>query len=369
MPTPGKLTTITPGTQTVLPAPITPAVNQVWQVELDNLSPWILAVNVSGKSYSLAPGVAQLYTSKTGPAEVAVTPSGSASGPGQIMSNWAIVPDSIPGTFPAAVRPTTTIDTSGGAVEISASGPITVEQSNPSNLQVATDILNVTPSPAPSGTFSGSVSGIPAWATHLVVSATVPSNDVMSPMSVHASGGVSLANYTPTPLYLTSNQGVVSLPVIGGIDSSVDFDISQVVSGESGTAPTYGFFAYAHVPRIPRPQIEVASAEGSADAFLLTNSTSTQVFELLDIDLNINASANSGANVQMVPPGGTIGGYHKIIRCGLAATSSSTAAVSAHLNFLDSENNGYVLLPGTQLGVSVSSCYYNASVVYRTLVT
>lgn len=76
-------------------------------VELDNLSPWTLAVNISGQQYSLAPGMAQMYTARSGPALVTVTPTGPAPDTGTytIVSNWAVSPDSIPGTFPVVVAP------------------------------------------------------------------------------------------------------------------------------------------------------------------------------------------------------------------------------------------------------------------------
>lgn len=109
MPVPGGTQSLTLGvTLTVAPPqPITPSADQSWMVELDNLSPWTLAVNISGQQYSLAPGMAQMYTARSGPALVTVTPTGPAPDTGTytIVSNWAVSPDSIPGTFPVVVAP------------------------------------------------------------------------------------------------------------------------------------------------------------------------------------------------------------------------------------------------------------------------
>ena len=108
MPVPGTQVTLTLGEETTIPTPsgMVPTVGQGWEVELDNISPWILTVNVSGQQYVLAPGVAQLYRSRSGPAQVTVVPSGAASSAAAyVLSNWAVAPDSIPGTFPVVIAP------------------------------------------------------------------------------------------------------------------------------------------------------------------------------------------------------------------------------------------------------------------------
>ena len=112
MPVPGTQVTLTLGVETTIPTPsgIVPSVGQLWSVEIDNLSPWVLTVNVSGKPYLLAPGVAQLYTSNSGPASVTVIPSGAAyTGTAYVLSNWAVAPDHIPGSFPVVIAPATNV--------------------------------------------------------------------------------------------------------------------------------------------------------------------------------------------------------------------------------------------------------------------
>lgn len=110
MPIPGPTPTLTPGTTVSLTPPIAPTVGQAWTVELDNVSPYPCSVNISGGSYWLAPFTAQLYSGRSGPAEVSITPQpapdgspapqGSAS---YLLSTWAQNPDSIPGVFPYAI--------------------------------------------------------------------------------------------------------------------------------------------------------------------------------------------------------------------------------------------------------------------------
>lgn len=112
MPVPGTQVNLTLGQETTIPTPsgINPSVGQHWFVEIDNLSPWVLTVNVSGKTYLLAPGVAQLYSSQSGPAAVTVIPSGATySGTAYVLSNWAVYPDHIPGTFPVVIAPATNV--------------------------------------------------------------------------------------------------------------------------------------------------------------------------------------------------------------------------------------------------------------------
>ena len=111
MPVPGTQVTLTLGVESTIPTPsgIVPSVGQSWSVEIENVSPWVLTVNVSGKPYNLAPGMGQLYASTSGPASVTVIPSGSAaSGSFYVLSNWAVSPDHIPGTFPVVVAPSLT---------------------------------------------------------------------------------------------------------------------------------------------------------------------------------------------------------------------------------------------------------------------
>lgn len=111
MPVPGTQVNLTLGQETTIPTPggISPTVGQQWSVEIENISPWVLSVNVSGKTYALAPGMGQLYFSGSGPSAVTVTPSGSAaSGSFYVLSNWAVSPDVIPGTFPVVVAPSLT---------------------------------------------------------------------------------------------------------------------------------------------------------------------------------------------------------------------------------------------------------------------
>lgn len=123
MPIPGPTTTLEAGQTVTVTSPIGPTSSQSWAVELDNISPWPLAVQAGGRAYVLAPGMAQLYSSNTGPALVTVTPEGpAASGNFYVLSNWAVSPDSIPGTFPVVVAPSLT-----GGIEVS--GTVSVDGS------------------------------------------------------------------------------------------------------------------------------------------------------------------------------------------------------------------------------------------------
>lgn len=108
MPQAGTPTVVHPGVAAVLSSPIGPAAGQSWSVEIDNLTPWQLNVTMPGQAASsLAPGTAQLYYARTGPATVTVTPVGAAfdTGAYQILTNWAQGADIIPGTFPVVISP------------------------------------------------------------------------------------------------------------------------------------------------------------------------------------------------------------------------------------------------------------------------
>lgn len=109
MPSSGPVTPINPTGSVQLVSPITPAVGQAWQVEVDNISPWPIMVNVSGQTYSQGPGVAHLYPARSGPADVQVTgrePAGTDPNPAYyLLTNWAQAPDMIPGTFPTVIAP------------------------------------------------------------------------------------------------------------------------------------------------------------------------------------------------------------------------------------------------------------------------
>lgn len=112
MPVPGTQVTVSAGQSLTLQSPLPASVSQTWQVEIDNFSPYILTLTIAGQTYTLAPGMAQLYTSSGGPTNVSVVagllPPTSTVQPGQtfsISSLWATFPDTIPGTFPTVVSP------------------------------------------------------------------------------------------------------------------------------------------------------------------------------------------------------------------------------------------------------------------------
>jgi hypothetical protein len=105
LPIAGPAVNLTPGKTFALVAPITPSVNQVWQVVLDNPSPWALVVKVGSQSYSLPAAVTQRYGASSGPAEVTVTTPPVGVGGYSLGNTWAVAPDSIPGTYPSPIGP------------------------------------------------------------------------------------------------------------------------------------------------------------------------------------------------------------------------------------------------------------------------
>lgn len=132
MPVASSPVTLTAGTQVDLTPPITPAVSQVWYVRLDNVSPYPLTVSVNGKAGWLAPGQTDLFSAKSGPASVSVTPQQAPNGTAPagsssyVLATWAVSPDVIPGTFPTSSALTTVALSSDSTVNINA-GTVQVE--------------------------------------------------------------------------------------------------------------------------------------------------------------------------------------------------------------------------------------------------
>lgn len=126
MPVAGAPVTISAGQTVGLTPPIRAAAGQTWQVELDNLSPFTLSVRINGQAVTLPPSVMRLTQTTSGPIDVSVTvPPSSDTGTYQLLSTWAVLPDSIQGTLPASVGLTTisgpvTIDSVTGAVTLEA---------------------------------------------------------------------------------------------------------------------------------------------------------------------------------------------------------------------------------------------------------
>lgn len=107
MPIAGPRQDLAAGATVQLVAPIGPSVSQSWSVQIDNMCPWPVAVNLAGQHHQLSAGVAHLYHVRSGPAAAAVTslsPVGATSA-GYLNAQWAQHPDTIPGTYPSVIGP------------------------------------------------------------------------------------------------------------------------------------------------------------------------------------------------------------------------------------------------------------------------
>ena len=296
MPVPGTQVTLTLGVESTIPTPsgIVPSVGQSWSVEIENVSPWVLTVNVSGKPYNLAPGMGQLYVSTSGPASVTVIPSGSAaSGSFYVLSNWAVAPDHIPGTFPVVVAPSLT-------GSIIANGP----EFNLTNSPWAANNLNVSKTFTwPAG--AGNVTGVAV--TYYDSAGVNPS----SPSHLIVSGATTGRVY----LDLVVDHGQWILPVTQLLEPAgvtVVLDVPNAYAGPSSqTVSVVGLTSPQLIRSISGPGIEgpdtqtsnLASLGGSV--VMVGTGSRTNVIRIWNLSLIAALSATGGTQRAYLRSGAT----------------------------------------------------------------
>lgn len=264
MPIAGAPVSLTPGETVTLSSPIHPGVQNSWQVELDNLSPWTVIAHVSGRTYPIGPSVMRLFTIGSGPADVSIdVPAGGSGGPYQLYSTWAQNPDHIEGTFPSSVG-LTSIST--GVVDATINGPVTIEGLdggvNVGVAAYATDLGTQTWTPS---SVNVTWTNVPLQTRTLLLTGT------SGPFLFTLSGAQSSLQFVTDFGYnvVTPAMTFVAIPVIPGIDSAFQ---AQITSWGNGVGSgTIRAIAVPDVMRSPLPDPSVLTLKndnrtGSANA-------------------------------------------------------------------------------------------------------
>lgn len=263
MPVQGSPLTLVPGASQTLTPPITPAAQNSWSVELDNLSPWTLTVHVNGQTYPLGPSVMRLFTVGSGPAQVSVDVPSGGTGTYELYSTWAQSPDSIQGSFPASVGLTSI---TAGTVTADISGPVTIEGLdggvNVGVAAYATDLGTQTWTPS---SVNVTWTNVPLQTRTLLLTGT------SGPFLFTLSGAQSSLQFVTDFGYnvVTPAMTFVAIPVIPGIDSAFQ---AQITSWGNGVGSgTIRAIAVPDVVRSPLPDPSVLTLKndnrtGSANA-------------------------------------------------------------------------------------------------------
>ena len=309
MPVPGTQVTLTLGVESTIPTPsgIVPSVGQSWSVEIENVSPWVLTVNVSGKPYNLAPGMGQLYVSTSGPASVTVIPSGSAaSGSFYVLSNWAVAPDHIPGTFPVVVAPSLT-------------GSIIASQP-----QAALTGSPLSPTTGGSHTFTWPV-GEPYSSVLLVLSGG-------SAVSLSATGATTGATYLPTEVI---DHGVWRLDISSVAEpDGVTVTYARPYGYAGAWTPTLTLVAMV-APEIVRPvygpgdsgptAFASASVGSNGNVVLAGNGSKTSTLRVWSAWLSANLATAGAACKGQIEAGGS-----PLLVCTLGGAAGTQDSISTH---------------------------------------
>lgn len=246
MPIAGAPVSLTPGETVTLSSPIHPGVQNSWQVELDNLSPWTVIAHVSGRTYPIGPSVMRLFTIGSGPADVSIdVPAGGSGGPYQLYSTWAQNPDHIEGTFPSSVG-LTSIST--GVVDATINGPVTIEGINGGVevgiAQFPTSLGTQTWTPSST---TMNFTGIPATTRSLLITGT------SGPYIFTVTGSSSGLKYTSDVgiNVVSPALSYLIVPIVPGLDSSVSIEVTAWGTGVN--SGTMGIVALPEVIPTPLP--------------------------------------------------------------------------------------------------------------------